>query len=78
MFQPPGLLSRILNCVYSLADQLVELGHLDATRHAAVGAIAGLQLQALGGDPEKSLAALSTAHTGPTLEMPALDVLGNR
>ncbi len=42
----------------SLADHLVALGHLDAPRCAAVEAIAGVHVQALGGDVEKSLAAL--------------------
>ena len=41
-----------------LADHLVELGHLDAPRRAAVEAIAGLHVQALGGDTGKSLAVL--------------------
>ncbi len=44
----------------SLADHLVELGHLDAPRRAAVEAIAGVHVQALGGDVEKSLAAVPT------------------
>ncbi len=44
----------------SLADHLVELGHLDAPRRAAVEAIAGVHIQALGGDVEKSLAAVPT------------------
>ena len=47
-----------------LADHLVELGHLDAPRRAAVEAIAGLHIQALGGDPGKSLAVLSI---GPSI-----------
>ncbi len=43
----------------SLADHLVELGHLDASRRAAVEAIANLHVQALGGDIEKSLTVLA-------------------
>jgi serine/threonine-protein kinase len=48
----------------TLADHLVELGQLDAPRRAAVEAIAGLHIQALGGDPGKSLAVLSI---GPSM-----------
>ena len=47
----------------SLADHLVELGHLDARRRAAVEAIAGVHLQALGGDVEKSLAVLAVGRS---------------
>src|SRR5271166_236714 len=47
----------------SLADHLVELGHLDAPRRAAVEAIAGVHVQALGGDIEKSLAVLAVGHS---------------
>ena len=47
-----------------LADHLIELGHLDATRRAIVEAIAGLHVQALGGDTGKSLAVLSV---GPSI-----------
>ena len=47
----------------SLADHLVELGHLDAPRRAAVEAIAGVHVQALGGDPEKSLADLAVGRS---------------
>ncbi len=47
----------------SLADHLVELGHLDATRRAAVEAIAGVHVQALGGDPGKSLAVLAVGRS---------------
>ena len=43
----------------SLADHLIDLGHLDAPRRAAVEAIAGLHVQALGGDPARSLAVLA-------------------
>jgi hypothetical protein len=43
----------------SLADHLVEFGHLDSRRRAAVDAIAGVHVQALGGDIEKSLAVLA-------------------
>jgi eukaryotic-like serine/threonine-protein kinase len=46
-----------------LADHLIDLGHLDAPRRAAVDAIAGLHVQALGGDPEKSLAVLSVGRS---------------
>ena len=41
-----------------LADHLVELGHLDAPRRAAVEAIAGVHIQALGDNIEKSLGVL--------------------
>ena len=47
----------------SLADHLVELGHLDAARRAAVEAIAGVHVQALGGDVEKSLAVLAVGRS---------------
>jgi eukaryotic-like serine/threonine-protein kinase len=47
----------------SLADHLVELGHLDAPRRAAVDAIAGVHVQALGGDIEKSLAVLAVKRS---------------
>jgi eukaryotic-like serine/threonine-protein kinase len=46
-----------------LADHLVELGHLDAPRRAVVEAIAGLHVQALGGDTGKSLAVLSIGRS---------------
>src|SRR5271157_821627 len=46
-----------------LADHLVALGHLDAPRRAAVEAIAGVHVQALGGDPEKSLAVLAVGRS---------------
>ena len=46
----------------SLADHLVELGHLDAPRRAAVEAIASLHVQTLGGDPGKSLAVLAVGR----------------
>jgi eukaryotic-like serine/threonine-protein kinase len=46
-----------------LADHLVELGHLDAPRRAAVEAIAGLHVQALGGDIEKSLGVLAVGRS---------------
>ncbi len=49
-----------------LADHLVALGHLDAPRRAAVEAIAGVHVQALGGDPGKSLAVLAVERS--TLE----------
>jgi hypothetical protein len=61
----------------ALADHLVDLGHLDAPRRAAVDAIAGLHVQALGGDPGKSLAVLAVGRStreslarvgGPDLE----------
>jgi eukaryotic-like serine/threonine-protein kinase len=61
----------------SLADHLVELGHLDSPRRATVDAIAGLHVQALGGDIEKSLAVLAVGRStresltragGPDLE----------
>ncbi|MFI5456219.1 MAG: tetratricopeptide repeat protein [Isosphaerales bacterium] len=47
----------------SLADHLIDLGHLDAPRRAVVEAIAGLHVQALGGDPEKSLAVLAVGRS---------------
>jgi len=47
----------------SLADYLIDLGHLDAARRAAVEAIAGLHVQALGGDVEKSLAVLAVGRS---------------
>ena len=46
-----------------LADHLVALGHLDAPRRAAVEAIAGVHVQALGGDIEKSLAVLAVERS---------------
>ena len=46
-----------------LADHLIDLGHLDAPRRAAVDAIAGLHVQALGGDPGKSLAVLAVGRS---------------
>ena len=42
-----------------VADHLVALGHLDAPRRAAAEGIAGLHVQALGGDSRKSLGVLS-------------------
>jgi len=47
----------------SLADHLIDLGHLDAPRRAAVDAIAGVHVQALGGDIEKSLAVLAVGRS---------------
>jgi len=47
----------------SLADHLVALGKLDAPRRAAVEAIAGVHVQALGGDVEKSLAVLAVGRS---------------
>src|SRR5271166_5102570 len=47
----------------SLADHLVALGQLDAARRAAVEAIAGVHVQALGGDVEKSLAVLAVGRS---------------
>jgi hypothetical protein len=46
-----------------LADHLIDLGYLDAPRRAVVEAIAGLHLQALGGDIEKSLAVLAVGRS---------------
>ena len=46
-----------------LADHLVDLGHLDAPRRAVVEAIAGLHVQALGGDLGKSLAVLAVGRS---------------
>ncbi len=48
----------------SLADHLVDLGHLDAPRRIAIEAIVALHVQALGGDPGKSLTVLAV---GPSL-----------
>ena len=45
-----------------LADHFIDLGHLDAPRRAVVEAIAGLHVQALGGDPGKSLAVLAVGR----------------
>ena len=47
----------------SLADHLIALGHLDAARRAAVEAIAGVHVQALGGDIEKSLAVMAVGRS---------------
>ncbi len=47
----------------SLADHLVELKHLDAARRAIVEAMAGLHVQALGGDVEQSLAVLAIGRS---------------
>jgi serine/threonine-protein kinase len=47
----------------ALADHLIKLGHLDAARRDAVEAIAGLHVQALGGDPAKSLAVLAVERS---------------
>ena len=46
-----------------LADHLVDLGHLDAPRRAAIEAIADLHVETLGGDPGKSLAALAVGRS---------------
>ena len=46
-----------------LADHLVALGHLDASRRAAVEAIADLHVEALGDDPGKILAALAVGRS---------------
>jgi serine/threonine protein kinase len=46
-----------------LADHLIDLGHLDAPRRAAVDAIAGVHVQALGGDPGRSLAVLAVGRS---------------
>jgi eukaryotic-like serine/threonine-protein kinase len=46
-----------------LADHLIELGHLDGARRAVVEAIAGLHVQALGGDAGKSLGVLSVGRS---------------
>ncbi len=45
-----------------LADHLVALGHLDGPRRAAVEAIAGVHLEVLGGDFQKSLAVLAVGR----------------
>ena len=47
----------------SLADHLIDLGYLDAPRRAAVDAIAGLHVQALGGDPARSLGVLAIGRS---------------
>ena len=46
-----------------LTEHLVELGHLDAPRRSVVEAIAGLHVQASGGDAEKSLSVLSIGRS---------------
>jgi hypothetical protein len=46
-----------------LADHLIELGHLDAPRRAAARAIAGVHVQAFGGNPEKSIGVLSIGRS---------------
>ena len=46
-----------------LAEHLIDLGHLDAPRCAAVEAIAGLHVEALGGGPAKSLAVLAVGSS---------------
>jgi serine/threonine-protein kinase len=46
-----------------LADHLIDLGHLDAPRRAVIEAIAGLHVQAVGGDPSKSLAVLAVGRS---------------
>jgi serine/threonine-protein kinase len=60
-----------------LADYLVALGHLDAARRPAVEAIAAIHLEAHGGRPEKSLAALpagpSTRESLAALADPEID-----
>ena len=42
----------------SLADHLIALGHLNAAQRAAIEALAALQIEAHGGDVERSLAAV--------------------
>jgi eukaryotic-like serine/threonine-protein kinase len=46
-----------------LADHLVDLGRLGPPRRAVVEAIAGLHVQALGGDPGQSLAVLAVGRS---------------
>ena len=46
-----------------LADHLVDLGHLDAARRAAIEAIADLHVETLGDDPGKTLAALAVGRS---------------
>jgi eukaryotic-like serine/threonine-protein kinase len=46
-----------------LADHLIDLGHLDAPRRAAIEAIAGLHVRALGGDRGKSIAVLAVGRS---------------
>ena len=46
-----------------LADHLVDLGHLDAPRRAAVEAIAALHVRAIGGDAGQSLAILAVGRS---------------
>jgi serine/threonine protein kinase len=46
-----------------LADHLVALGHLDNTRRTAIEALAALHVEAHGGDPERSLAALNVGSS---------------
>jgi serine/threonine-protein kinase len=47
----------------SLADHLVELGHLDADQRAAVEAMVALHLKKHGEDPERSLAAVPAGQS---------------
>jgi eukaryotic-like serine/threonine-protein kinase len=47
----------------SLADHLIALGHLNAAQRAVVEALAALQLEAHGGDVEKSLAAVPAGRS---------------
>jgi serine/threonine-protein kinase len=69
----------------SLAHHLVALNHLDDARRAAVDAIAAVHVQALGGDVDASLAALSIGRStcasllragGPDIE-PTLRQVGS-
>src|SRR5262249_10130909 len=46
-----------------LADHLVALGHLSAAQRSAVEAIAALHVEAHGGDPQKSLAAIPAGRS---------------
>jgi eukaryotic-like serine/threonine-protein kinase len=47
----------------SLADHLIALGHINAAKRAAVEALAVLQIEAHGGDVEKSLAAVPAGRS---------------
>jgi eukaryotic-like serine/threonine-protein kinase len=47
----------------TLADHLIALGHMDAARRSAIEALAGLHLEAQGGDVEKSLALVPTGRS---------------
>jgi serine/threonine protein kinase len=47
----------------TLADHLVALGHLNAAQRAAIEALSALHVEKHGGDPERSLSALSAGRS---------------